>query len=489
MYGKVQFLRSKKRFNIAACEAVVHESGATNFDVSVPVPYSIFSRLPHVAPEFLPVIIQGAPVAYPLSLSTADTRETSRARQSKEGTRSRSNAASAQVNDEASYANVRSDVMQAAYEAGCRMKLVRLQNMRNALQPHHPDTDFSGFTPKGLFPNMSLADIEALDEAAFLAPIKEWKRANNILREETGCENTGRWSDEEHTRFLHGLELFGRKYTKVAGHVGTRTYLQVKNHAQKYFKKLEKARPAPADPTAPAPAAAPKPKGSKKRKATIAALDVDASSSVADIRAAYRREQAEQASRAAASSDDDEAPEAAAGRARMLVDSSDDEDAAPWPAPEQDDDEQDAPVPPLPAAAAAPFGAVAVSPFDMDPFSGALQPLDVVEVAALREASALDDEALAARAWETPPLPPPLDDCALESVLADLDAQSRQATAAPAPVVAARAAPAPAPVVAPAPEARAAADAAARAHVLAAAAAGRVDVEAMIRELQALLER
>ena len=67
MYDKVQLQLHMKRFNIAACEAVIHESGVTNFDVSVPVPYSIFSRLPHVAPEFLPAIIQGAPVAYPLS--------------------------------------------------------------------------------------------------------------------------------------------------------------------------------------------------------------------------------------------------------------------------------------------------------------------------------------------------------------------------------------------------------------------------------------
>ena len=67
MYGKVQFQRQIKGFNVAKFEALIHNSGATNFDVSVPVPYSIFSLLPHVAPEFLPAIIQGAPVAYPLS--------------------------------------------------------------------------------------------------------------------------------------------------------------------------------------------------------------------------------------------------------------------------------------------------------------------------------------------------------------------------------------------------------------------------------------
>ena len=65
MYGKVQDRRRLEQFNVAACEAVVHESGATNFDVSVPVPYSTFSRLPHVAPEFSPAINQGRPGRVP----------------------------------------------------------------------------------------------------------------------------------------------------------------------------------------------------------------------------------------------------------------------------------------------------------------------------------------------------------------------------------------------------------------------------------------
>jgi len=179
MYDRVQYQRQRNRFNVAACEALIHQSGATNFDVSVPVPYSIFSRLPHVAPEFSPAIIQGAPIAYPLSLSTADTRETSRARQSKED---RNDAASAQVNDEASYANVRSDVMQAAYEAGLAgARFYRLQQTRKALQRYNPDLDLSEFTPEGLFPNKSSDDIDALDEAAFQAKIDEWKSDNGLV--------------------------------------------------------------------------------------------------------------------------------------------------------------------------------------------------------------------------------------------------------------------------------------------------------------------
>ena len=52
---------------------------------------------------------------------------------------------------------------------------------------------------------------------------------------------TGRWSSEEHERFLEGLKMYGRrKWQKIAELVGTRTTIQVRSHAQKYFKKLRK---------------------------------------------------------------------------------------------------------------------------------------------------------------------------------------------------------------------------------------------------------
>ncbi|KAJ8607429.1 hypothetical protein CTAYLR_009990 [Chrysophaeum taylorii] len=52
---------------------------------------------------------------------------------------------------------------------------------------------------------------------------------------------SGRWSMAEHKRFVEGLEKFGRrKWIRIAQHVGTRTVIQVRSHAQKYFKKLRK---------------------------------------------------------------------------------------------------------------------------------------------------------------------------------------------------------------------------------------------------------
>ena len=50
----------------------------------------------------------------------------------------------------------------------------------------------------------------------------------------------GRWTDEEHELFLEGYNLYGRKWKKVAGVIKTRTMVQTRTHAQKYFKRMAK---------------------------------------------------------------------------------------------------------------------------------------------------------------------------------------------------------------------------------------------------------
>ena len=50
----------------------------------------------------------------------------------------------------------------------------------------------------------------------------------------------GRWTDEEHAKFLEALKLYGKNWNKVHKHVGKRTSAQTRSHAQKYFNKLTK---------------------------------------------------------------------------------------------------------------------------------------------------------------------------------------------------------------------------------------------------------
>ncbi|KAJ1560167.1 hypothetical protein HK096_009743 [Nowakowskiella sp. JEL0078] len=50
--------------------------------------------------------------------------------------------------------------------------------------------------------------------------------------------NTGAYTDEEETKFLEGLELYGREWKKLTTHIGTRDSNSIRSHAQKHFIKL-----------------------------------------------------------------------------------------------------------------------------------------------------------------------------------------------------------------------------------------------------------
>ena len=49
--------------------------------------------------------------------------------------------------------------------------------------------------------------------------------------------NNGKWTQEEHERFLHGIEIHGNRWRKVMDCVKTRDCAQIRSHAQKYFRR------------------------------------------------------------------------------------------------------------------------------------------------------------------------------------------------------------------------------------------------------------
>ena len=55
-------------------------------------------------------------------------------------------------------------------------------------------------------------------------------------------ENTGRWTSNEHSLFLEGLQNYGKEWKRIADLIQTRTVVQIRTHAQKYFQKVAKAR-------------------------------------------------------------------------------------------------------------------------------------------------------------------------------------------------------------------------------------------------------
>ena len=62
----------------------------------------------------------------------------------------------------------------------------------------------------------------------------------NFQNEDNSSRNSGRWGKEEHVRFLQGCLQYGNNWKKVETYVKTRTSTQIRSHAQKYLKKIDK---------------------------------------------------------------------------------------------------------------------------------------------------------------------------------------------------------------------------------------------------------
>ncbi|KAK9071509.1 hypothetical protein SSX86_010078 [Deinandra increscens subsp. villosa] len=47
-----------------------------------------------------------------------------------------------------------------------------------------------------------------------------------------------KWTQDEHVKFLDALKLHGRSWPKIVERVGSKTAVQIRSHAQKFFSKV-----------------------------------------------------------------------------------------------------------------------------------------------------------------------------------------------------------------------------------------------------------
>ena len=72
-------------------------------------------------------------------------------------------------------------------------------------------------------------------------PAKRRRRKRREIEDYEFEKNSGRWTREEHHRFLKGVELYGTDLKLLEDYIGTRSENQIRSHAQKYLC----SRPAP----------------------------------------------------------------------------------------------------------------------------------------------------------------------------------------------------------------------------------------------------
>jgi len=66
--------------------------------------------------------------------------------------------------------------------------------------------------------------------------------SNNNNNDENSLKvfNTGRWTDEEHKKFIKGIIEYGNEWKKVQKIIKTRNSTQARSHAQKFFLRIKK---------------------------------------------------------------------------------------------------------------------------------------------------------------------------------------------------------------------------------------------------------
>ena len=49
----------------------------------------------------------------------------------------------------------------------------------------------------------------------------------------------GKWSFDEHIKYIEGIAMYGKNWSNISKYVGTRTPIQVRSHSQKFYDKLK----------------------------------------------------------------------------------------------------------------------------------------------------------------------------------------------------------------------------------------------------------
>lgn len=73
------------------------------------------------------------------------------------------------------------------------------------------------------------------------SPTDDSCNSKKIRKPYTITKSRESWTEPEHDKFLEALQLFDRDWKKIEAFIGSKTVIQIRSHAQKYFLKVQKS--------------------------------------------------------------------------------------------------------------------------------------------------------------------------------------------------------------------------------------------------------
>ncbi|XP_056694328.1 protein REVEILLE 6 isoform X3 [Spinacia oleracea] len=77
--------------------------------------------------------------------------------------------------------------------------------------------------------------------ATVSSPTDDSSCSKKIRKPYTITKSRASWTEPEHDKFLEALQLFDRDWKKIEAFIGSKTVIQIRSHAQKYFLKVQKS--------------------------------------------------------------------------------------------------------------------------------------------------------------------------------------------------------------------------------------------------------